>query len=275
VVLFCFFGILKSKTTIHSFGVSYCMLQHMRVKALYQRAKREMVVVTGSSALANKVMDKLPVPLRGRAKEFTGIAFNGGNHLPISAFDGRKRHSSAVGGLQLTWQGKINRLYSHRETSLEYRKEEGPSSTSSKGQKAELVANQGPERRRRDHAAKRSVSYFGKKFCGARSIDNEGTETKTYSSMKKERISEEYEWDSRGWELKCSTDSLSNCTVVKALASDLTSDKKVVHSGNYWLRVFMSAGSWSPQASRLAGITTGGVSVRSALSLRYESVTSP
>ncbi|CAM6107877.1 unnamed protein product [Calypogeia fissa] len=258
----------KSQDWMKTFGPTADPLQHTRVKALYQRAKREIRILTGGSALANYVVEEMPIHLVGSAKAAAGLFSRSNKKFRSVSLERHNR--STLEGLQLVWQGTIRRQDENHIPSPEFHEEEKSSSLPTTCPEEMIsMGSEISEFSQKDlaAAAKGRPSCFGWSKSGAHGDGSfASSEPKSFQSMDWVRTLEEFDWDSAGWELKCKADSLSNCSVVKA--PDPISEKEWFQPGGYWLRISMSAGSWSPQASRSVGITTGGVSVRSVLPIR-------
>lgn len=260
------------------------------MRALYQRAKRELGLVTGVSALANKVTDLLPALLIEQPTQSAPLPPSSYNQGHVTDTMRGRYKGPTLEGLQLKWQGVIRPVCGCHKPSSECHQGDESSCAICHGEELRTFAGSGvAEPSQGNHVSKRlslrskedemidpavesKRTYFsgccGWKNLWALRMAHATDESDLSHSSDSVKMLPEFEWDSAGWELKCNTDSLANCSVVKALQKEYVGESGSFHSGGYWLRISMSAGSWSPQASRLAGITTGGVSVRSLLPIR-------
>lgn len=287
--------------------VLFYLQQHIRVKSLYQRFKRELQLKTSTTIFLSNTGDFSSWDLRGPENSFTELRSTGDQQIFKSLVcAGGKYSKPVVEGLHLGWQGTINPLSSgkhtplvehlgkHGSTNLEEEAEIRAANDSKEVSKPDVLHQRKiptckdydtdePPRRKAETKGEKVVGCYSLSlgFCAdlkERWVDGKKRNRDSPRVIWRDSIprdqggscrQDEFQWDNSKWKLKGSADSLGNCSVVKLLLKDGEVEGEECEDGAHRLRVSMSAGSWSPQASREAGITTGGIAVRSLLPVRY------
>ncbi|KAL3694041.1 hypothetical protein R1sor_007692 [Riccia sorocarpa] len=316
----------KSLDWMRTFGPCADKLQPIRVKALYQRFKRELQFKTSASISLTDAGELSAWDLRETGSslmEFRSTADDGMYQSLVVSSTGRYNRPE-VEGLTLGWQGTVaprlsgNHVRTISQLSsgihspiIDLLDKDSSSSSFSHEEETEIKKcneSRGSEQQHVLEQAKvslckdASVMYvsggmaetrlekpFGFLrplrniwFCADlkahRADEESGNRCSSKVTFSGSAVSisdpgessglEEFRWDTSDWKLRASAQSLANCSVVRFSKKNCNVDGDALEDEPYRLRVSMSAGSWSPQASRLAGITTGGIAVRSLLPVR-------
>ncbi|KAL2633662.1 hypothetical protein R1flu_005141 [Riccia fluitans] len=317
----------KSSDWMRTFGPSADTLQPIRVKALYQRFKRELQFKTSASILLTHTREFSSWDLRETGSSLTELRLTADDHIyqSLVCFSTGRYNRPEVEGLTLGWQGTIaplsrgthirtiSHVSSENNISIMDHLEKESSSSSSHEEETEIKKWNEYGGDEQLHVSKQTKVYMCKDasvnylspgmeearldeisvgclkplkrlwFCAA-DFKGHRAEQKMRNRYSSKVVAsgsavndqggswrlDEFQWDNSDWKLRASADSLANCSVVKfsKKSGNIVNKDAACEDGEYRLRVSMSAGSWSPQASRLAGITTGGISVRSLLPSR-------